>query len=104
MGEMVELGSTLLDRASLAGVCRRYRVKGLWLFGSAARGEATPDSDIDTMVEFEPAARIGLIQFEKPAEELTSLTGRRVDLVTRRGLKPWVRAGILRDLRVLYAA
>jgi len=73
------------------------------VFGSAARGEASPDSDIDIMVEFEPAARIGLIQFERLAEELTFLTGRRVDLVTKRGLKPWVRAEILRDLRVLYA-
>jgi predicted nucleotidyltransferase len=56
------------------------------------------------MVEFEPQIRVGLIQFESLAEELTALTGRGVDLVTKRGLKPWVRTEILKDLRVIYAA
>jgi predicted nucleotidyltransferase len=56
------------------------------------------------MVEFDPGAHIGLIGFESLAEELESLAGRRVDLVTRRGLKPWVRPAVLRDARVIYAA
>jgi len=85
-------------------VCRRYGVRELSLFGSAARGEARPESDIDIMVEFEPGVRIGLIRFESLVEELESLAGRRVDLVTRRGLKPWVRPQVLKDARVIYAA
>jgi hypothetical protein len=51
-----------------------------------------------------PGARIGLIKFQSLVEELESLTGRRVDLVTRRGLKPWVHPQVLKDARVIYAA
>jgi uncharacterized protein len=104
MGQTLELGSILVDPASLAEVCRRHNIRELSLFGSAARGEMGPDSDVDIMVEFEPGARVGLIKFEALAEELTGLTGRRVDLVTKRGLKPWVRTEALKDLRIIYAA
>jgi predicted nucleotidyltransferase len=104
MGQTLELGSTLVDRASIVEVCRRYGVKELSLFGSAARGEMGLDTDIDIMVEFEPEARIGMIKFELFAEELTGLAARKVDLVTKRGLKPWVRTEVLKDLRVIYAA
>jgi predicted nucleotidyltransferase len=68
------------------------------------RGETHPESDIDMMVEFEPGVRIGLIKFESLVEELESLAGRRVDLVTKRGLKPWIRPHVLKDARVIYAA
>lgn len=104
MGKAFELGSTPVDGGSLAEVCRRYGVRELSLFGSATRGETGPGSDIDIMVEFKPEARVGMIKFELLAEELTRLAGRRVDLVTKRGLKPWVRSEVLKDLRVIYAA
>jgi uncharacterized protein len=63
-----------------------------------------PESDIDIMVEFDPEVRIGVVKFESLAAELESLTGRRVDLVSKRGLKPWVRPQVLKDARVIYAA
>ncbi|MCX6593579.1 MAG: nucleotidyltransferase family protein [Acidobacteria bacterium] len=88
----------------LAELCRRYGVKELSLFGSAARGEMRPESDIDLMVEFQPGERVGLIRYETLAGELERLAGRKVDLVTKRGLKPWVRSEVLRDARVIYAA
>ena len=88
----------------LVELCVRYSVKELSLFGSAARGEMGPGSDVDIMVEFEPGVRIGLIRFESLVEELESLAERRVDLVTKRGLKPWVRSEALKDARVIYAA
>ena len=104
MNQTLHLGDTQIDGLSLAEVCRRYGVKELLLFGSAVRGEMRPESDIDIMVEFEPGARIGLIKFESFADELESLAGRRVDLVTKRGMKPWVRKRVLKDTRVIYAA
>jgi predicted nucleotidyltransferase len=55
-------------------------------------------------VEFEPGVRIGLIKFESLVEELEALAGRRVDLVTKRGLKPWIRPQVLKDARGIYAA
>jgi hypothetical protein len=104
MNQTLQLGDTQVDGPSLAAVCRRYGVRELFLFGSAARGETHPGSDIDIMVEFEPGVRIGLIKFEFLIEELESLAGRRVDLVTRSGLKPWIRPHVLKDARVIYAA
>ena len=88
----------------LAEVCRRYGVKELSLFGSAARGEMKPESDIDLMVEFQPGERVGMIRYETLVGELERLAGRKVDLVTKLGLKPWVRSEVLRDVRVIYAA
>ena len=104
MSQPLHLGDTQIDGPSLVEVCRRYSVRELSVFGSVARGEMSPGSDIDIMVEFEPGARIGLIRFESLAGELESLAGRRVDLVTKRGIKPWVRTRILKDARVIYAA
>jgi len=104
MNQTFQFGGIQVDSASLAALCRRYCVKELSLFGSAVRGEMSPESDVDIMVEFEPGVRTGLIQFECLAEELEALAGRRVDLVTKRGLKPWVRSQVLRDARVIYAA
>lgn len=104
MDKALHLGDRQIDPRSLAALCRRYRVRELSLFGSAARGDMHPASDIDIMVEFEPGVRTGLIRFEYFAEELESLAGRKVDLVTRNGLKPWIRPEVLRDARVIYAA
>ena len=103
MNKALQFGDTQIDGALLADVCRRYGVKELSLFGSSVRGEMRSESDID-MVEFEPGARVGLIKFESLVEELTALAGRNVDLVTKRGLKPWVRPEVLKDARVIYAA
>ena len=104
MNQTLLLGDMQIDGLSLAEVCRRYGVKELSLFGSAVRGEMRPESDIDIMVEFEPGVRIGLIKFESFADELESLAGRRVDLVTKHGMKPWVRTRVLKDARVICAA
>jgi predicted nucleotidyltransferase len=88
----------------LAEVCRRYEVKELAIFGSATRGDMRPDSDIDIVVEFQTNARVGLLKFESLCEELEELLGRRVDLVTKRGLKPQVRPHVLREAQLVYAA
>ena len=103
MNQTLQFGETQVDGPQLAAVCRRYGVKELSLFGSAARGEMQPESDIDLMVEFEPGLRIGLFKFESLVEELELLAGRRVDLVTKRGLKPWIRPTVLKDAQVIYA-
>ena len=104
MNQVLHLGGIQVGSPTLAELCRRYSVKELSLFGSAVRGEMRPESDIDILVEFEPGVRIGLIKFESLIDELGSLAGRKVDLVTKRGLKPWVRPTVLKDARVIYAA
>ncbi len=59
-----------LPTEQLAGICLRYQVKELSVFGSAARGELGPGSDIDLLVEFLPGARIGLFELWEMGEEL----------------------------------
>lgn len=93
-----------LPAEKISEICRKYQVRELSVFGSAARGDMRPDSDIDLLVEFEPDARIGLFEFAGMEEELAALVGRKVDLVSKLGLKPRVRPFVLRDAIVLYAA
>jgi uncharacterized protein len=104
MGRSLQLGDALVDENKLADLCRHYGVRELSLFGSAARAEMRPDSDIDVMVEFDSAVRIGLIQFESFSADLEALIGRKVDLVTKGGLKPWIRPYVLKEARVIYAS
>lgn len=104
MNQALQLGDVTIDGVALAEVCSRYAVKELSLFGSALRDEMRPESNIDILVEFEPEIPVGLIKFESLVEELESLTGRRVDLVTKRGLRPWLHPQVLRDARLIYAA
>ena len=94
---------TLVDRDALAAVCHRHHIRRLAVFGSRARGDAQPDSDVDVVVEFEPGMTPGL-GMETVAEALQPvLGGRRVDLVTQRGLSPRLREHILATAVPLYA-
>lgn len=71
-----------IDYAKLREICRRHHVKKLSLFGSAARGELRPDSDVDLMIEFEPGRAPSLWETSDMAEEFSRAFGkRRVDLV-----------------------
>jgi predicted nucleotidyltransferase len=67
------------------------------LFGSFARGDDRPDSDIDILVEIAPEARIGLFQYAGIVHYLEELFPARVDVANREGLKPLVRPGAERD-------
>ena len=104
MNRTLQLGTVQVDEASLTNLCRQYQVGELSVFGSAARGEMGPDSDIDLLVEFIPEARVDLLDHAGLMLDLTELLGRRVDLVSKRGLKPLIRASILDEARLVYAA
>lgn len=69
---------------------------GVGLFGSAARGDDRPDSDVDLLVDLPDD--ISLLELGRLTEELETLLGARVDVVPERSLKPAVRARIDRDL------
>jgi predicted nucleotidyltransferase len=91
-----------LPEAELAEICRRYGFKELSVFGSVARGEMRPDSDIDLLVEFLPDARPSLITHSAAERELTALLGRKVDLVSKRGLNKLIRDEILAQAQPIY--
>lgn len=89
---------------ALNALCRKYQVRELSLFGSAARGELRADSDLDFLVEFEPQARIGFLALSGLSRELSALLHRPVDLVPKAGLKPIIRGQVLAEMEVVYAA
>ncbi len=93
-----------LPETAIADICRLHQVKELSLFGSAARGEMRPDSDLDLLVDFLPGARPGLLGVSAMTRELSELLGRRVDLAVKPALKPLVLSGVLAEARLLYAA
>jgi hypothetical protein len=85
-------------------LCRRWKISKLTLFGSQARGDAQPDSDVDLLVEYEPDADWSLLDVARLHRELADLFGRPVDLVRERNItNPYRLATIRRDRRLLYA-
>ena len=104
MSHTLQLGNAQVDETALGDLCRRYRVGELSLFGSAARGEMRADSDIDMLVEFLPDAGIDLVDYAGLMLDLSRLLGRKVDLVSKNGLKPLIRASVLEEAALLYAA
>jgi hypothetical protein len=62
------------------------------------------DSDIDLLVEFLPGANIDLVDYAGLMLDLSQLIGRKVDLVSKKGLKPLIRASVLKEAWLLYAA
>jgi len=61
------------------------------LFGSVARGDQRPGSDIDIMIELDPAARVTMFDYVDIKEYIEGLFQGSVDVVNRDGLKPLVR-------------
>lgn len=81
-----------------------YGVKRIALFGSVARGDETPESDVDLLLTFEePRPRpIGLLTWVHLERELSERLQRPVEMGTEKTLKPYVRQSVERDLIVLY--
>jgi predicted nucleotidyltransferase len=94
----------VVPQPEIAEICRRCDVKELAVFGSAARGEMRPDSDIDLLADFLPEARVSLQRHAAAERELTALLGRKVDLVSKRAVKDAVRDEVLPQARIIYAA
>ena len=92
-----------LPRPQLEEFCRRHHIRKLALFGSILRADFRPDSDIDVLVEFDPAHIPGL-SFFAMQDELGGILGRRVDLNTPRDLSPLFREEVVDGSEVLYVA
>jgi len=88
---------------AIAELCRRYGVRELSVFGSAARGDMRPDSDVDLLVSFDSGARIGMFEYAGLMLDLGKLLCRKVDLVQKEGLKKYARDAVLAEARVIYA-
>ncbi len=89
----------------IEGFCRRWQVDEMALFGSVLRDDFSPDSDVDVLVTFSPDAQLSLLDFVTMKEELENTLHRRVDLVSKGGLRnPFRRHEILNTRQIVYAA
>jgi uncharacterized protein len=90
---------------TIAAFCRKWQVDELALFGSVLREDFSPQSDVDVLVTFSPEAGVSLFDFVEMKEELEGIFYRKVDLVSKGGLRnPFRRHAILNTRQVVYAA
>ncbi|MBK8232821.1 MAG: nucleotidyltransferase family protein [Candidatus Eisenbacteria bacterium] len=96
---MTTLESIRQRRTEIIEVARKHGATNLRIFGSVLRGDDTPESDVDFLVDVpgptSPWFPAGLIL------DLEDLLRRRVDLVTERGLNPFVRDGVVGEAQPL---
>jgi len=100
---MSENLATILPIDDIREYCAKQPIQRLSVFGSAARDELRPESDIDLLVEYEPDARIGLFDMGGHLMDFQDIVRRKVDLVTPKGLCPYIRDEVLDDARQIYA-
>jgi len=86
--------------------CQRWHIIELALFGSALREDFGPESDLDLLVTFTPDTKWGLLDHLRMEQELTALSGRKIDLITKdaveRSHNRLLRQAILSTAEVLY--
>ena len=96
-------GQIRVPSAKVAAFCQRHHIRKLSLFGSVLRKDFGPASDVDVLVEFEPAHVPGLFGMARLERELSAvLGGRKVDLRTPEDLSRYFREDVLATAEVQY--
>jgi len=100
---------TLAERERVIAVIRGHEaalralgVAHLWLFGSLARGDTGPSSDVDLMISAPPASKFSLLHLAEVREELCELLGRDADVVIREDVRPRFSEVISDDLIAVF--
>jgi hypothetical protein len=96
---MSTLESLRARRADILAVATRRGARNVRVFGSVARGQERPDSDVDLLVDLEPGR--SLFDLGGLLADLEELLERRVDVVTTAGLRPRVRSDVLKSAMAL---
>ena len=104
MMDLMTLADLDAAGAFLRDFATRHGIRRLALFGSVLRGDETPGSDIDLLVEFEEGRTPGLLTMAKMELELGAVLGREVELRTYEDLSRYFRDDVRAQARVLYAA
>lgn len=89
---------------SITPILKSNGVEYAAIFGSAARGEEKPDSDVDLLVRFSPEVKkkLSLLGHIGIAQKLGDAIGKNVDLITEKSLSPYVAENVKKDLKVIY--
>ena len=93
---------TDLPLKAIRDYCATQPIQRLSVFGSAARNELMPESDIDLLVEYEPDAPVGLFAMARQMREFSEICGRDVDLCTPMGLSKYIRDEVIARATVIY--
>ncbi|MDD2785459.1 MAG: nucleotidyltransferase family protein [Patescibacteria group bacterium] len=86
-----------LIQSQLPILKEKYHVKKIGVFGSYARGEQKKGSDVDILVEFKQP--IGFFEFIRLENFLSRKLNKKVDLVTKKAIKPAAKKGIMKDVK-----
>jgi putative addiction module CopG family antidote len=92
----------LTELAALQKPLRQRGIASLALFGSSARGDRRPDSDVDVLIDVAPDVRFSLVDLVGVKDFLEDRLGRSVDVVTREGLEPLIRDQVLREAEAVF--
>ena len=84
----------------LVSFLTKHGARKIGLFGSVARGEERPDSDIDILVEFNEIK--SLFEMVGIELDLADILGKKIDLVTEGSLSPYIKDKVMKDLVVIY--
>jgi len=87
------------QREQILAIAHKNGAHDVRIFGSVARGDTRPDSDIDFLVNLD--AGRSLLDLARLLRELQTLLGHNVDVVTEAGLRPRIRPQVLKDARPL---
>src|SRR3989338_5882329 len=90
----------LFESKQLKIICEQNGIIYLGLFGSSARGENSPDSDLDLLVQY--ARPVGYLTHAKIQNLLEDYFDKPVDLIFRNSVKPRIKSRIIRDLKTVY--
>lgn len=86
-------------KGEILRIAAKHGARNVRVFGSVARGEARPDSDVDFLVDMQPGRT--LLDLGGLLMDLRDLLGLSVDVVTEQGLKPRIRQRILKEAELL---
>lgn len=95
--EPPSLGAVLRRLRDAEPVLREAGITGLFVFGSVARGDAGPDSDVDVAADVDPRRRVSLFTLVELKEKVAAILGAKADFCLRRDLRPHVAQGFERD-------
>jgi uncharacterized protein len=76
-----------VPKAKIAEFCKRWSISEFAIFGSALRADFRLDSDVDVLVSFDPQANVSLFDMVHMQDELKTIFGREVDLISRHGME-----------------
>ena len=93
--------STQMMQKTIADYFKTQPVRKVWIFGSFARGEETPLSDVDLLVEYDEGG-ISLLKHAAMICELEKILDRPVDIVQEKVLRPRVKESINQDRILIY--